>query len=365
MSLACLRDYELRAHSVLPKNALDYYKSGAGEEFSLQLNRDAFNRLRLQPRVLRDVSCRDVSTTVLGCRVTLPVGIAPTAMQRMAHPEGECATARAAGAMGTVFTLSTLSTSSLEQVAAAAPDTLKWFQLYIYKDRKVTQQLVQRAEKAGFKALVLTVDAPVFGIRNADVRNKFSLPPHLALANFTDSTTTHVNQTESGSGINEYVNNLFDQSISWEDVKWLKSITRLPLVLKGILTAEDAIIGANMGAAAIQVSNHGGRQLDGAPAPIEALPEIVRAVGDRCEVYLDGGVRQGTDVFKALALGASMVFLGRPAIWGLAVEGEKGVVDVLTLIKREFNHALALAGCTCIADIKPNMVVHESRYSRL
>ncbi|XP_049838803.1 uncharacterized protein LOC126284135 isoform X1 [Schistocerca gregaria] len=401
----CLDDYEKHASTVLPRNALDYYASGAGREHTLKLNRNAFKVLRIRPRMMRNVSKRDMSTTVLGNCVSVPFGIAPTAMQRMAHQDGECATARAAGMMGTIFTLSTLSTSSIEEVAEAAPSTIKWFQLYIYKDRAVTEDLVRRAEKAGFKALVLTVDAPMFGIRDADIRNKFSLPPHLMLANFKGVFADSV-QSSGGSGINEYVKNMFDASLTWNDVKWLKSITSLPIVVKGILTAEDAVMAVDSGVDAIQVSNHGARQLDCTPAPlqictlgapvhrcmvahgtlwlctfrascssldshvddqneIEVLPEIVHAINDRCEIYLDGGVREGIDVFKALALGAKMVFIGRPAIWGLAASGQGGVKEVLDILKCEFDHAMALSGCAKLGDIQRDMVVPDTQYCKL
>nr|CAD7456401.1 unnamed protein product [Timema tahoe] len=309
-------------------------------------------RLRIRPRVMVDVSRRDCSVTVLGTKVLFPAGISPTSMQRIAHPDGECATAQAAGAMGTIFILSTLSTSSIEEVAAAAPNTIKWFQLYIYKDRSVTQSLVERAERSGYKALVLTVDSAVFGMRRPDLKNAFSLPSHLrcvfvliVLANFN----SNMNFSSGSSGLKEYVNSLYDQAVTWGDITWLKSITKLPIILKGILTAEDAVIGADLGAAAILVSNHGGRQLDGVPATflcfqIEALPEIVRAVEGRVEVYLDGGVTGGTDVFKALALGARMVFMGRPPLWGLVHSGQEGVKKVLDIVKWEFDTTLALTG---------------------
>nr|CAD7262176.1 unnamed protein product [Timema shepardi] len=378
----CVDEYEQYALRHLDKNALDYYKSGAGDEITLGQNKTAFNRLLIRPRCLRDVSQCDASTTVLGNKVAMPVGVSPTAMQRMAHPDGECANAKGyqlnnknlpvsvvEGSKGVTLVLdrpaddgetgfkipllvrwvpylfsALLSTSSIEEVAAAAPNTIKWFQLYIYKDRDVTRQLVERAERANFKALVLTVDASLFGIRRSDVRNKFTLPPHLTLANFTNEKATDVNKSEKGSGINEYVASLFDSKITWEDVKWLKRITKLPIVLKGILTAEDAVIGADLGVAAILVSNHGARQVDTTPASIEALPEIVRAVEGRVEVYLDGGVRGGTDVFKALALGARMVFMGRPPLWGLVHSGQEGVKDVLAIVKWEFDTTLALTG---------------------
>nr|CAD7589818.1 unnamed protein product [Timema genevievae] len=289
--------------------------------------------------------------------------------------------------MGTIFILSTLSTSSIEEVAAAAPNTIKWFQLYIYKDSEkldgifgkyglnmdsnhglvdhcvkaleerstvqshgssqsigsVTQSLVERAERSGYKALVLTVDSAVFGMRRPDLKNAFSLPSHLRLANFN----TNMNVTSGSSGLKEYVNSLYDQAVTWGDITWLKSITKLPIILKGILTAEDAAIGADLGAAAILVSNHGGRQLDGVPATIEALPEIVRAVQGRVEVYLDGGVRGGTDVFKALALGARMVWETPPVGFGPQRTGR------------------GQEGCVSVADIKPSLVTHNSSYSRL
>ncbi|XP_039295577.1 hydroxyacid oxidase 1 isoform X2 [Nilaparvata lugens] len=365
MDLCCIDDFEEHAKKVLPKNALDYYRSGAASQLTLQLNIEAFQRLRIRPRVMRDVSNRSLSTSVLGHQVSLPVGVAPTAMQRMAHAQGELANARAAGKCGTIYVMSTLATSSLEEVAEAAPDTIRWFQLYIYKNRKLTAELVRRAERTGWKALVLTVDAPVFGVRYADARNKFKLPPHLRLANFEGMLADKITSAKKISGLNEYVNDLFDDTINWKDVSWLKSITKLPLVLKGVLTPEDALIAADLGIEAIVVSNHGARQLDTVPASIEVLPSIVSAVGGRMEVYLDGGIRQGTDVFKALALGAKMVFMGRPALWGLAHSGQKGVERVIDILRNEFDTALALTGCTSVKDIRKEMVVHESEYSKL
>ncbi|XP_030767950.1 hydroxyacid oxidase 1 [Sitophilus oryzae] len=364
--LVCVKDFEDYAYKVLPRNALDYYRSGAGREETLKENRRAFSRYKLRPRCLRDVSKRDLSTTVMGQKVSIPVGISPTAMQRMAHPEGECANVRAAQAMGTVFILSTIATSSVEEVAEAAPQCTKWFQLYIYKDRELTKSLVRRVEKAGFKALALTVDTPIFGLRLADMRNKFQLPSHLKLANFIGSKASVTNEKGklTGSAIND-LGSLFDATLDWRDIAWLKSITKLPIVLKGILTAEDAIIAADVGIAGILVSNHGARQVDGTSSTIEALDEISKAVGDRVEIYLDGGVTDGTDIFKALALGAKMVFVGRPALWGLAYGGEEGVKKVLGILKTEFDYTLALTGCASIGDIKRNMVVHESYYSRL
>ncbi|XP_014254283.1 (S)-2-hydroxy-acid oxidase GLO1 isoform X2 [Cimex lectularius] len=361
----CIEDYEKIACNKLPKYATDYFRSGACGEYTLRLNKRAFERLRIRPRMLRDVSCRSTKTTILGSEVAIPIGVSPTAMQKMAHPQGECANARAVGKTGSVFILSTLSTTSIEDVEEGAPDTIKWFQLYIYKTRGITQSLVSRAEEAGFKALVLTVDASIFGKRYADVHNKFCLPSNLKLANFNNDSFSKMAESDSGSSLTDYVNSLFDDTLCWKDVEWLRSITKLPIVLKGILTAEDAKIATSIGVDAIMVSNHGARQLDTCPAAIEVLPEIVKAVNGQCEIYLDGGIRFGTDVFKALALGAKMVFIGRPAVWGLASDGENGVKAVLDILGNEFSQAMALSGCKTLDDIKKEMVVHESIFANL
>ncbi|XP_032292652.1 uncharacterized protein [Drosophila virilis] len=334
MAFVSVSDFEQKARVELEKNALDYYKSGAGEQLTLRLNREAFQRLRLRPRCLRDVSQLETSCMILGHHIDLPLGIAPVAMQKMAHPDGEVGNARAAGVAGCIFVLSTLATTSLEDVAAAAPETCKWFQLYIYKDRALTESLVRRAENAGFKALVLTVDAPVFGQRRDDVRNKFSLPSHLSLANFHGELASGVVSEMGGSGLNEYVVSQFDATVTWQDIKWLKLLTHLPIVVKGVLTAEDAELAREFGCAGIIVSNHGGRQLDSTPATIEVLPEIVKAVG-------------------------------RPSIWALACDGQRGVEQLLELLREDFKISMALTGCRTLADIQATMVVPESTYRRL
>ncbi|KAH8369831.1 hypothetical protein KR093_001083 [Drosophila rubida] len=364
MELVCVEDFELQADRKLEKIAKDYYKSGAGDQFSLRLNREAFKKLRLRPRCLRDVSQLDISCKIFGQQQKWPLGIAPTAMQKMAHPDGEIGNARAAGKAGSIFILSTLSTTSLEDLAAGAPDTNKWFQLYIYKDRSLTEKIVRRAEKANFQALVLTVDAPIFGHRRADVRNKFSLPAHLSLANFKGEQANGV-ITEGGSGINEYVASQFDPSITWQDIAWLKKLTHLPIVVKGVLTAEDAVLAREFGCAGVIVSNHGARQIDTVPASIEALPEVVNAVGNDMVVMLDGGIMQGNDIFKALALGAKTVFIGRPAVYGLAYNGQKGVEQLLGVLRKDFEITMALTGCQKLTDIKSAMVAHESTYAKL
>ncbi|XP_012528234.1 hydroxyacid oxidase 1 [Monomorium pharaonis] len=361
----CIEDYEKYALEHLPASVRDYYKSGAGEEYSVKWNREAFKNYKIRPRFLRNVSKRDISTTVLGHKISMPLGVAPTAMQRMAHPDGECANAKAAQAAGTIFILSTIATSSIEEVAEAAPKAIKWFQLYIYTDRNVTLNLIRRAERADFKALVLTIDAPFFGDRRADLRNNFALPNHLRFANFQGDLSKRVNTAKTGSGLNEYVTALFDPSLSWDDVKWLRSITTLPIILKGILTVEDARLAVETGVDGIIVSNHGARQIDSVPASIEVLPEISKAVGDKIEVYMDGGVTQGIDVLKALALGAKMVFLGRPMLWGLVHSGEKGAREILEIMRKEIDLAFALSGCSSVKDVTHDMVIHASYYSHL
>uniref|UniRef100_A0A0K8VG76 (S)-2-hydroxy-acid oxidase n=1 Tax=Bactrocera latifrons TaxID=174628 RepID=A0A0K8VG76_BACLA len=366
MVFVCVDDFEKKAHSVLEKSVLDYYRSGAGEQYTLNLNREVFRRIRIRPRFLRDVSNIDTRCKVLGIDLKWPLGIAPSAMQKLAHPEGEGGNARAAGNAGSIYVLSTVSTMSIEEVAAAAPDTNKWFQLYVYRDRSLTEQMVRRAEKANFKAIVLTIDAPIFGQRRSDIRNKFSLPPHLHLANFEGIKADGVRTDEEAiSGINAYVSSQFDPTLTWKDVAWLVNLTRLPVIVKGVLTREDAVLAREFGCAGIIVSNHGARQMDTVPASIEALPEVVKAVGNDLIVMLDGGITQGNDIFKALALGAKMVFVGRAALWGLACNGQKGVEDLLSVLKKDLEITLALAGCQKLSDICGDMVAYESTYAKL
>ncbi|CAG4963081.1 unnamed protein product [Parnassius apollo] len=361
-----VKELEDAAISVLPKAARDYYRSGATDEHTLKENKRAFQRLRIRPKCLVGLTDCNLRTNVLGDELSMPVGISPTAMQKMAHPDGEIANAKAAEMEGVIFTLSTIATSSIEEVAKAAPQAVKWFQLYIYKDREVTKSLVLRAEKAGFKAIVLTVDTPFFGLRRADVRNKFTLPEHLRLANFEGHLATKIHASGGGSGLSTYVNNLFDKALTWDEIKWLKSVTKLPIIAKGILRGDDAVKAVEAGCAGILVSNHGARQLDGVPATIEALPEIVEAVKNyNVEVYLDGGVTTGTDVYKALTLGAKTVFVGRPALWGLTVGGQAGVQRMLNIFRTELESTFQLAGTSSIAEITKDMVVHESVYSKL
>ncbi|TDH68921.1 hypothetical protein CCR75_000275 [Bremia lactucae] len=360
-----LLEFEEYAKEYLPKNAFDYYASGADDMVTLKENREAFKRLVLHPRVLRDVSNMDITTTLLGHHVSSPVCVAPTAMHRMAHPDGEIASSTATAKADTCYILSTISTTTLEAVgkanSRANPHALRWFQLYVFKDRELTRSLVQRAECAGYKAIVLTVDTPMLGHREADVRNHFSLPDHLTTANFSQVGGEHEHGIKSlkDSGLAHYVSELFDLTLNWNDVKWLKSITSLPIVVKGILSPEDAKIAVELGCEGILVSNHGARQLDGVAATIDALPAIVKAVNSRAEVYLDGGIRRGTDVFKALALGARAVFVGRPVLFGLAHSGEAGVSNVLRIINDELKHTMLFSGTATLTDISPAYVRRE------
>ena len=359
-----LFDYEALAAERLSTMALDYFRGGAGDEITLRENRAAYERLRLLPRVLVDVSQRDLRTTVLGTPMAFPVIVAPTAFQRLAHPEGEVATARGAGAAGVVMTLSSLATASIEQVAAAADDLL-WFQLYVYRDREVTRDLVQRAEAAGARALVLTVDAPLLGRRERDVRNRFALPPGLTVANLTGAGLGALTAAGAESGLAAYFTSRLDASLTWRDVDWLRGITRLPVIVKGVHRPDDARLAVEHGVAGVIVSNHGARQLDTVPAGIEMLPPIVEAVAGRVEVLVDGGVRRGTDVVKALALGARAVLVGRPIIWGLAVDGEAGVRRVLEMLRGELDLALALCGCPDVASVDRSLVVGRNDRSSL
>ncbi|ABF46351.1 (S)-2-hydroxy-acid oxidase [Deinococcus geothermalis DSM 11300] len=349
-----LADLEALGKSRLDRNALEYYASGAGDEVTLRANREGFCRLRLRPRVLVDVSNVDPRTEVLGLPLSFPVGIAPSAFHGLAHPDAELGTARAAASAGSVLTLSTFSNTPIEAVAAAAAGRF-WFQLYLYTDRNISAEIVRRAEAAGARALVLTVDAPFLGRREPNERHRFALPPHLSVPNAGSREQLRALESESGSQLVNYFQGLVDKTVTWADLAWLRGLTTLPIVLKGILTAEDAALAAHHGCH-VWVSNHGGRQLDTAVSSIEALPEIVDAVQGQVEVYLDGGVTRGTDVLKALALGARCVFLGRAALWGLAAGGEAGVRRTLELLHDEVRLALALCGKQNVGQVGRDLV---------
>ena len=350
-----LRDFEALARARLPQLAWDYYASGADDESCLRRNCEAFERIALHYRVLVDVSQRDASTTVLGQRVAMPILVAPTAFHRLAHEDGELASVRGAGDAGTIFILSTLSNTAVEQVVAAASGPV-WFQLYVYRDRGATEALVRRVEAAGARALVLTVDAPLLGRRERDVKNRFALPAGLAIENLHAAGYAELPRAAADSGLAAYVADLLDPALTWEAIGWLRSITKLPVLVKGIVRADDARRAVDAGAAGVVVSNHGGRQLDASPATIEVLARVVDAVTGRGEVLLDGGVRRGADVIKAVALGARAVLVGRPVLWGLAAGGRDGVAGVLAMLRRELDLAMALCGCPDVASMTRDLV---------
>jgi len=325
-------DYEQLAAEALDANAHAYFAGGAGDEVTLRENLAAFERRKLRPRVLVDVRAVSTATTVLGTEIALPIIVAPLALQRMAHPDGEVATARAAASAGTIMCLSTATTTRPAEVAAAAPGAPRWFQVYVFDDRSKTKELIAEAVDNGFSALVLTADTPYLGRRERDIRIDFQIPEHLSVAG-------------------DIFGGAFDAGLGWRDLEWVAGYG-LPVVVKGILTGEDAHTACEHGAAAIVVSNHGGRQLDGVSASLDALEEVVQAVDGRAEVLLDGGVRRGTDALKALALGARAVLIGRAMVWGLAARGEEGVADVLRLLRDEVELGLALLGCGSPAEVK-------------
>ncbi len=347
-------DYARAARGKMPKDALDYYEGGALDEITLRENTDSWTRLKLYYRVLAGVAARDLRTTVLGQSVTMPIVIAPTAFHKLACEAGEIATARAAKAAGCLFILSSLSNTAMESVFAEAASP-RWFQLYIYKDREITRELVQRAETAGAEAIVLTVDAPGLGTRERDARNSFRLPEGLVVANLSSLGRENFPEVQ-GSALAAYVKANFKHDLGFDDLDWLCGATRLPVVVKGVCRGDDARRAVEHGARAVVVSNHGGRQLDTAPSTCEVLPYVVEAAGDLCEIYVDGGIRRGGDVLKAVALGARAVLVGRPILWGLSVAGEEGALHVLEILRRELDEAMLLCGCSKLAEIDETLL---------
>jgi L-lactate dehydrogenase (cytochrome) len=368
-----LRDLARRR---LPRGVFDYIDGAAEEEISLAANSDAYRRIRFRPRVLRDVREVDPTTTLLGRSLPIPLVLAPTGFTRMADSAGEVAVARAAARAGVPYTLSTLSTRSIEEVAAVSTGP-KWFQVYVWRDRGLVREMVERAATAGYETLLLTVDTPVLGRRERDVRNGFTLPPKLDFGTILDGILhpgwtwdfvraepirfANVVGRAVGDGADpvslaDYISTQFDPGLSWRDVDWFRSIWHGPVVIKGIQTIADARLAADAGVAAIALSNHGGRQLDSAPAPLELVPAVADAVGDRLEIICDGGVRRGSDVVKAVALGARACMAGRAYLYGLGAAGESGVDHVLRLLATDIRRTMALVGCRTIADLSRDYV---------
>ncbi|MDX1567739.1 MAG: alpha-hydroxy acid oxidase [Longimicrobiales bacterium] len=351
-----LAEIEDLGRAALSLEVYDYYRGGSEDERTIRLNRAAYGRWLLRPRRLVDVSRPDLSVDLLGDRLSLPVGLAPTAFQRLAHPEGELATARAARSARTLMVASTLATSTIEEIAEAHGGPT-WLQLYVFRNRDLSLDLVRRAEACGCSAVCLTVDVPVQGKRERDDRNRFHLPEGLEMANFRGHSQAAMPAEHEGSGLAAFIHREIDPSLTWQAAEWLVEQSSLPVVVKGILTGEDAERAVERGARGIVVSNHGGRQLDGAVPTLVALPEVVAAVEGRVPVLLDGGIRRGTDVIKALALGARAVLLGRPYLWGLAWRGRQGVEAVLETLRTEVERSLCLVGRPRAADVDPDAVM--------
>lgn len=350
-TLLNLEEFERAAKSALPPMVFDYIAGGAGDEVTLRGTRHAWDAISIRYRVLRGVAERSMATTVLGHELACPLLVAPLAFQRLAHPDGELAVMRAAGDAGVGMVLSTLATSSMEDVRAASGAPL-WFQLYIYRDREASRAVVQRAEAAGCSALVLTVDSPLLGRRERDVRSGFHIPSDMPVPNLTGTARDALAAASaSASSLQHFVAAHWDATISWDDLAWLQSITELPILVKGIVRGDDARLALEQGAAGVIVSNHGGRQLDTAIQSARALAEVAQAMDGQGVLLVDGGVRRGTDVVKALALGAQAVLVGRPILWGLALDGETGVRRALELLRDEFDLAMGLAGCASIDEI--------------
>jgi L-lactate dehydrogenase (cytochrome) len=367
----------------LPRGVFDYIDGGAEDERSLRNNSEAFARIEFRPRVMRSVASIDTSTTLLGAALPFPLALAPTGFTRIADPEGELAVARAAARAGLPYTLSTLATRSIEEVAAVSSGRT-WFQVYAWRDRGLVKDMVERCKLARYEALVLTVDTAMLGRRERDVRRGFSMPPKLGLGTLLDGAVhpgwtwafvrsdpivfANVATATGGAGgeapgdgrdpvtLSSYVNSQFDPNLSWDDVAWFRSLWDGPLIVKGIQSVADAVLAAEHGVEAIALSNHGGRQLDSAPAPIDLVAPVVDAVGDRTEVIFDGGVRRGSDIVKAVALGAKACMAGRAYLYGLGAAGERGVDHVLEMLHADVTRTMALCGAASIADLNRDLV---------
>jgi L-lactate dehydrogenase (cytochrome) len=368
---ASIRDLRLLARRRAPRAVFDYTDGGAGDEISLRRSRAAFARVEFRPRVLRDVSCIDLATTILGSPAAMPLVFAPTGFTRMLHTDGEPAVSRVAARSGIPYVLSTMGTTSIERLATEAPGARRWFQLYLWRDRAASSELVARAQAAGYEALMLTVDTPVPGARLRDVRNGLTLPPSLSVKTFAegalharwwfDLMTTEPLEFASLNRFDGTVADLaaqvFDPALTMRDLAWLRETWTGPLVVKGITSVEDARAVVDAGADALVVSNHGGRQLDRAPTPLEQLPAVVDAVGDRAEVYVDGGILSGGDVVAAIALGARAALIGRAYLYGLMAGGERGVAKAAEILAKEIAGTLALLGVTRVVDLRPEHVL--------
>jgi 4-hydroxymandelate oxidase len=350
-----LHEYEIAARELLPPMIFDFIASGSCDEITLRANRSAFDRWRLIPRVMRGVASADTRTSVLGQSIAAPVIVAPTSLHRLANHEGECATARAAKSAGTIYTMSTAASFPLEEIAAEAGTW--WFQCYVFIDRGLTAELIQRAVAAGASAIVMTADLSRFGRREADERNQFVLPDGISMPNMRQPDAKPVLVDRNPSNLLPSIGGAFDPGLTWADLEWLAQLAGVPVLVKGVVHPADAVLAFEHGAQGVVVSNHGGRQLDGSIATLDALPAIVDACAGRGEILLDGGVRRGTDVLRALALGARAVMIGRPVLWGLAVAGEAGARHVLDHLRAEIESDLMLCGLSSPDEVSRDLVV--------
>lgn len=350
-----LHDYEERARTVLPKMVFDFIAGGSGDEVTLAANRAAFSEWNLLPRVMRGLEAASTSTTVLGQEIALPVIVAPTSLHRMITPEGEVSTARAVKRAGSIYAVSTAASIPLEMIGAEAGPW--WFQIYIFKDRGLTRDLVERAVANGAQAVVLTVDLARFGRREASTRNNFQLPAGIGPVNLAPAQTGDHALDSNPSNLLPTFGGEFEPALTWADLEWMVEVANVPVLVKGILHPEDGVMAVEHGASGVIVSNHGGRQLDGAVASVAALPEVVAAIDGRAEVLVDGGIRRSSDILKALALGARAVLIGRPVLWGLAVDGENGAFAIFDLLLKELEVDMMLAGLGGVAEIDGNLLV--------
>jgi L-lactate dehydrogenase (cytochrome) len=374
-AITCIEDLRERARRKVPRAFFDYAQAGSYSQQTLRANRDDLERITLRQRVLVDVSQRDLTTSIIGEPARLPLALAPVGLCGMQHGDGEILACRAAQAAGIPFTLSTMSICSIEDVAAAVGKPF-WFQLYVMRDRGFIKALIERAAAARCSALVLTVDLPVLGQRHCDIRNGMTVPPKVSLANLIDMATKpgwvlsilqgkrktfgnlagHVRGMENVISLAQWTNSQFDPTLNWRDVEWVRALWPGKLILKGILDVEDARIAAKTGASALVVSNHGGRQLDGAPSSISALPKIADAVGSEIEIMFDGGIRSGQNVLRALALGARSCMIGRAYVYGLGAGGEEGVAKAIEILGKELDVSMALTGSKSVRDVGRSII---------
>ncbi|MDP3706393.1 MAG: alpha-hydroxy acid oxidase [Legionellaceae bacterium] len=346
-------DFETAAQQKLNKPIYDYIASGACDEYTLKRNTVSFEHIQIIPRLFGSTSSVETEIQLFEHSISQPILVSPMAFHGLVNPLGEMATVAAINEIGIGMAVSTLSSFSLEDVAAAATCPL-WFQLYIYKDRTITQELIRRAELAGYSALVVTADTPIMGKRECDIRNQFKLPDGVSAKNLVNQQLDLISSEKQGSNIKNYTDDLFDRSLTWKSIEWIQSQTKLPVILKGVMHEDDAMIALDLNIAAIIVSNHGGRQLDGMPATIEVLPDIAKRVNKKIPILVDGGFRRGTDIFKAIALGADCIMIGRPVLWALACNGVDGVKSLFDIYRTELMETMTLCGCSKIEDVKIN-----------